>query len=156
MSEDFSGLTAQLELKDRMGYSEHLLTQLRGFERVVVNPAKRLEMQRIMYSILKGIPTSWRDEEFSDDLKNIRKETMIDIRPSFCGRKYTVEYCNKMNIPITKKHYEIDYFKLKEAIINLWDRLQLLIRREKIEYSTGKNLDITSVEELYIDDEEDE
>lgn len=154
MSEDFSGVSAQLELKDRMGYSEHLLSQLRAFEKVVVNPNKRLEMQRIMYSMLKGIPSSWRDETFQEDLKNIRKEVTIDIRPTFGVKKLSVEYCKRNKIPMIRKKFEIDYFALKEAIINLFDRLQLLIRREKIEYSTGKNLDVKTIEELYIDEDE--
>jgi len=52
-------------------------------------------MQRIMYSMLKGIPATWRDEEFLEDLQNLKKTHLVDARPSFCGKTYSLEFCKK-------------------------------------------------------------
>lgn len=156
MSSDIdSDVGIQLELKDRMPYSEYLINQLRAFERVVPNPDKKGEMQRIIYSLLKSIPDSWKNKIFLEELKKCKTTKRRDVRPSFSGKKYTIEYCKEHKIPISKEVPEIDYFKLKNTIINLFDSLQMLIRREKIEYSSGINLDYATIEDLW-DTEKDE
>ena len=156
MSKDVdSDVGIQLELKDRMPYSEYLINQLRAFERVVTDPDKKVSMQRIIYSLLKSIPDTWKNKKFLEALKECKTTKKVDVRPSFSGKKYTVEYCVANKIPISKEVSEIDYFKLKNTIINLFDSLQMLIRREKIEYSSGINLDYETIEDLWDADKDD-
>lgn len=158
MSESDMGI--QLELKDRLPYANYLDQQLRSFEQSLgSDKTSTTNIQLKMLSLFNSIPDSWKDEDFENELKKCIKIRKIDIRPRFGGKPRSVEYCKRKGIPIVKNVRQIDYFKLKRTIINLLDGLQMLIRREKIERSTGRNLNIETIEELeqiYLEDIEDE
>lgn len=139
----------QLELKDRLNYPHIIENTINSLKKALINPKIEFKtIQQLMLDFLTDIPDTWKDEEFEKEMEKVMKKRNIDIRPSFAGQKLSVEKCKEYNINIIKEVKEINYFTLKNAIINLLDRRQMLIRREKIEFSTGINLDIETIEEL--------
>jgi len=149
MSQEYKDIDLQLELKDRLPYQLILQKKLEKLSEFISNsdrPSK--DIQSGILDFLTDIPDSWKDEAFENEMKKVINEKIIDIRPIYAGSKLSIEYCKKHGIPLTKKIRTINYFSLKNAIINLLDRLNLLIRKEKIEYSTGRNLDIKTLEDL--------
>lgn len=147
----------QLELKDRLNYTQIIEGTIKSLKIALINPKTEFKtIQQLMLDFLTDIPDSWKDEDFQEEMKKVMKIRKIDVRPSFAGQKRSVESCKKLNISIIKEIKEINYFTLKNAIINLLDRRQMLIRREKIELTTGLNLDfetLDKLEESYEDEE---
>ena len=148
----------QLELKDRINYP-HILTTSIIAMKSSLREAKEFNLRKVQIMILDlltDIPDTWKDQQFEDELKKVVKIREIDIRPINAGVRLSKEACAKMKIATTRKTKQINYFRLKNAIVNLLDRRHLLIRKEKIEQSTGRNLDIQHIEDLNLEFDEDE
>lgn len=146
----------QMELKDRINYPHILSTSIIAMKSSL-REARQINMKKVQIMILDfltDIPDTWKDEAFEAELKKVYKVKNFDVRPSNAGVRLSFETCKRRGIKTIKKTKEINYFRLKNAIVNLLDRRHLLIRKEKIEQSTGKNLDIEFIEDLEMDDDE--
>lgn len=145
-TEDFR---VQLELKERLNYPEYLENVIKNINSAFNNEkVSRTKIQDMILNFYYDIPRSWYDETFEKDVKGVIKERKIPNVIKWCGYNMSKEYMKKHEIPLTKKVKEVDYFKLKNAIINLLDRLNMLVRKDKIEMSTGKNLEFESLDDL--------
>ncbi len=147
----------QLELKDRLPYPQILTASLISIKKALAQPDfKMSKIQALILDLYTDIPDSWMNKEFLDKLELCITEKIVDVRPSRRGKRMTVEYCVRNKIEVVGKHTQIDYFKLKNAIINLLDNLNMLIRKEKIGMTTGINLEILTLDDLPLYDEVDE
>lgn len=146
----------QLELKDRINYPHILTTSIIAMKSSLreTKEFKMRKVQLLILDLLTDIPDTWKDEEFELELKKVVTVRNIDVRPMNAGVKLSHAACKRMGIRIIRQEKQINYFRLKNAIINLLDRRHLLIRKEKIEQSTGRNLDIQFIKELERDDDE--
>lgn len=145
-SEDFN---VQLELKERLNYPEYLENVIKNINSAFNN--ENVTMTKIQSMILNfyyDIPRSWKDEEFLTDIKGLITEKKVPNVIKFCRVVMSKEFMKRHKIPLTKKKREVDYFRLKNAIINLLDRLNMLVRKDKIEMSTGKNLKFETLDDL--------
>lgn len=146
---DLENIDIQMELKDRLNYPEIISASLLRLKKSVGESSKERRInQRLILDFLTDIPNSWRDKAFVEELKGVITIKTVDVRPSFAGIKASYNYCKVNNIKTTMEKKNINYFKLKHAIINLLDRKNLLIRKEKIEYTSGENLNYATLEEL--------
>lgn len=146
---EFPDFDIQMELKDRLDYPKILTHSLLRLKKSIGESSKERRInQKLILDFLTDIPDTWRDESFMKELKGVMTEKTIDIRPSFAGIKASYNYCKEHDIKTTTIIKKINYFKLKHAIINLLDRKALLIRKEKIEYTTGKNLKYETLADL--------
>jgi hypothetical protein len=102
----------------------------------------------MMWDFFTDIPHSWYDEQFTDDVKKAFMQKTIDVRPIWGDVRLSKETCEKYTMALTKTITSLNIYLLKNAIINLLHRRDMLVRKKKIEYSTGKNLKITSIDEL--------
>ena len=155
-SSEYPEFDPQLELKDRINYP-HILTTSIIAMKSSLREAKEFNLRKVQIMILDlltDIPDTWKDQDFEDELKKVVTVKLIDIRPMNAGVRLSPEACKKMGIKTTKELKQINYFRLKNAIVNLLDRRHLLIRKEKIEQSTGRNLDFQHIEDLEMEDEE--
>lgn len=145
----------QLELKERMPYIQILLASHLNLKNVLRNKlSTQQDINQAIYDYYTDIPDSWVDKEFKEDLVKMVTSKIVDNRPMRSGKRLSVEFCVRHKIePVAEKKF-IDFFKLKNAIVNLLDRRNMLIRREKIEMTTGKNLDIETLDDLPKWDEE--
>lgn len=146
----------QLELKDRINYP-HILTTSIIAMKSSLRETKEFRMRKVqllILDLLTDIPDTWKDEEFEEELKKVVKTRNIDVRPVNAGVRLSHSACKRMGIKTIRQEKQINYFRLKNAIINLLDRRHLLIRKEKIEQSTGRNLDIQHIEDLEIEADE--
>ena len=137
-----SEIDAQLEVKERLPYPQILTTTFLNLNRVIAAPdSDWQQVQTMIRNFHAEIPRTWRDKQFIKDMKAAVKTKTVDARPMFAGVPLDDETCEELGIATTKTVAEVDYFAVKWAIVNLLDRLNLLIRKEKIEYSTGINLE---------------
>jgi len=146
----------QLELKDRINYPHILTTSIIAMKSSLreTKEFKMRKVQLLILDLLTDIPDTWKDEEFELELKKVVTVRNIDVRPVNAGVRLSNSACKRMGIKTIRQEKQINYFRLKNAIINLLDRRHLLIRKEKIEQSTGRNLDIQFIEELERDVDE--
>jgi len=143
----------QLEFRDRLRYNDILELKLKSLASKISNPRKDMRViQSMLLDLLTDIPDSWKDDEFEEEMKHVMKKRKVDVRPTFGNAKISMNVCIENKIPIFREIREINYFRLKNAIINLFDRRQMLIRKEKIEYTTGLNLKFGSIDD-YIEKE---
>lgn len=115
-------------------------------------------LQEMMWDFLSDIPHDWSDKEFIEDVKRAFIKRRIDVRPVWGVAKISLKTCEELGIPTEKEVSEMNPYLLKNAILNLLHRRDMLVRKKKIEYSTGKNLDIKTIDDLaaYEDEEEEE
>lgn len=145
MSQD----VVQLEFKERLNYPEYLQHVIENINTSLNNEkTSMLKVQTMIMNLLNDIPNSWYDPEFEKDIKNVIKEREIPNTIEFCGVALSKNYMKKHKIPLTKKLPEVNFFRLKNAIINLLDRRNMLVRKDKIEMSTGKNLEYATLDDL--------
>ncbi|MBA7490184.1 hypothetical protein ES702_00719 [subsurface metagenome] len=145
-TEDFD---VQLELKERIdfpAYIENAFTKI--FNAFNNEKIPKSKVQDMILNFYYDIPRSWKDETFQKDVEKIITEKEIPNIIKWCGITMSKEYMEKNDIPLIKKVKTVNYFKLKNAIINLLDRLNMLVRKDKIEYSTGRNLEYESLDDL--------
>ena len=151
-------LDIQLELKERLPYNSILTASLLNLKKAIGQPEPNLaQIQALILDMFTDIPQTWHDKAFKTDVKNCVTVRKIKAYPHFAGVPLEPEICKELGLATEKEITEIDFFALKNAIVNLLDRLNLLIRKEKIEYSTGVNLEDTLDElgELYDVEQED-
>jgi hypothetical protein len=139
----------QLELKERINYPNVLQTSMLNQKAIIKE--KEFQLSKLHLMIMDDfydIPNSWYDKRFAEDIKGVITEREVPNTVMYAGVPLSKNYMENHNIPLTIKVREIDYFKLKLAIRNLLDRLNMLIRKDKIEMSTGKNLEIESLDDI--------
>ena len=139
----------QLELRDRINYPHVLQSTLMNIKRALMNTdIDMTKIEDMMWDFFTDIPHSWYDEQFTDDVKKAFIQKTIDARPIWGDVRLSKATCEKYNMPITKTITSINIYILKNAIVNLLHRRDMLVRKKKIEYSTGKNLKIKTLDEL--------
>lgn len=132
----------QLELKERLPYTSILTASLLNLKKAINTAELNFDLiQTLILDFFTDIPRTWQDDKFKEDVENCITTRKVKAVPYFAGVPLDAETCEAQGIATIREIQEIDYFALKNAIINLLDRLNLLIRKEKIEYSTGVNLD---------------
>jgi len=106
------------------------------------------KIEDMMWDFFTDIPHSWYDETFTEEVMKAFIQKTIDARPIWGDVRLSKETCEKYNMPITKTVTSINIYLLKNAIVNLLHRRDMLVRKKKIEYSTGKNLKFATIDEL--------
>lgn len=156
-------LDIQLELKERLPYNSILTASLLNMKKAIGQPEPNLnQIQTLILDMFTDIPRTWHDETFKEDVGKCVTVRKIRVFNEFAGVPLEPEIAEELGLELEKEITEIDFFALKNAIINLLDRLNLLIRKEKIEYSSGVNLEETledlgenyDVEQESFDDEQ--
>jgi hypothetical protein len=146
MAEEFN---IQLELKERIDYTDILETSIKNKKDVIKSDTfKFSKLQTMIIDDFTDIPNTWIDKEFAEDIKKVVKIKRIPNIVKFGGVPLSKEYMKRKKIPLTKKVKQVSYFILKMAIINLLDRRNMLIRKDKIEQSTGVNLQFETIDDL--------
>lgn len=146
---EYSDMDIQLELKDRLDFTYVVQATLVNFKKAIFNKSvTKTFLDKLMWDFITDIPTSWYDEQFLIDARSSFITSTIDCRPVWGGAKLSEETCLKHGYEITKQHTELNPFVLKNAIINLLHRRDMLVRKKKIEYTTGKNLKYLTLDDL--------
>ena len=144
----------QLELKDRINYPHILQTTILNIKKAIGDTEIDItKLENMIWDLFTDIPHSWYDEEFSKDVKNSFISKTIDNRPSWGGVKLSTRLCKEKGIPLTKSIVAVNIYLLKNAIVNLLHRRDMLVRKKKIEHSTGNNLAQT-LDDLEPDEED--
>ena len=84
------------------------------------------------------IPTAWKDQQFYDDLKAAEILIAVNSRPIFCEVPASDEYCRKHNIQTETYVRSFDYFKVYNAVTNLLNRRNMLLKPVYKEIMTGE------------------
>lgn len=145
----------QLEMKDRLNYPAILEMTLKNIKATIRISPTISKVNTMILDFLYDIPSSWYDIQFAEDIKKVFKIRKVRNIIKWGAITMSEDYMKRNNIPLTKKTKEPDYFLLKNAIINVLDRRNMLVRKDKIESSTGVNLKYATLDDL-IDDFEDE
>lgn len=139
----------QLEFKERLNYTEYIQHVIENINSALNNEkVSIIKVNTMIMNLLNDIPNTWYDNEFEKDIKNVTREREVPNVIEFCGVPLSKKYMKKHNIPLTKKIPDVNFFKLKNAIINVLDRRNMLVRKDKIEMSTGKNLQFETLDDL--------
>jgi len=111
------------------------------------------KVEDLMWDFFTDIPHSWYDVDFTKDVQKAFTMKKVNNRPDWGGVPLSDETCRKYKIEIEKKIPVINIYVLKNAIINLLHRRDMLVRKKKIEYSTGKNLvdTLDNIEDIHDD-----
>jgi len=145
MSEDH----VQLEFKERLNYPEYLQNVIQNINNALNNEKVSMnKVKTMIMNLLNDIPNTWYDLDFEKDIKNVTRKREIPNIIEFSGVPLSNAYMERNKIPLTKIVIDVDFFRLKNAIINLLDRRNMLVRKDKIEQSTGKNLEFESLDDL--------
>jgi len=142
----------QLELKDRLNYPFILTKALFAIERAYAESDYDADkVEGMIMSFYYKIPDTWKDKPFADAINSAKESKIVDVRPRYGNIPLNKELCIKHGFKLEETVEEINYFKILNAIINLMDRLNMLVRKDKIERSTGINLDYGGEEDADLD-----
>ena len=147
--EEGAEIDIQLELRDRINYPHVLQSTLLHIKRAIANTEINPErIEDMMWDFFTDIPHSWYDEDFTKEVKRAFIQKTVDARPLWGDVKLSKETCDRYEIAVTKTVTGINVYLLKNAIINLLHRRDMLVRKKKVEYSTGKNLRFDTIDDL--------
>jgi len=145
----YKDIDIQLELKDRINYTFILQTTILLIKRMMGK--EDVDISRIedmMWDFFTDIPFDWYDEKFIEDIKKAFLKRKIDARPMWGNVRLSVEKCNELKLSLFKEVTTMNPYLLKNAIVNLLHRRDMLVRKKKIEFSTGKNLEVKTLDDL--------
>lgn len=147
----------QLELKERLNYPEYLENVIKNINSAFSNEKISMtKVQAMILNLFHDIPSSWYNDDFLNDIKGVITIKQVPNIVKFCNSTLSKEYMIEQGIPLTKEVKSVNYFKMKNAIINLLDSLNMLVRKDKIEKSTGRNLKYKTLDDLLDSLEKDE
>lgn len=86
------------------------------------------------------IPSFYRvqDPKYQEAITKGTHTVKVDIRPTFCGARISYEVCEREGIPHTEEIEEIDPVDRFGAIIDLFQRLNALLKLDRVEVFTGE------------------
>lgn len=123
-----------LTIKERLDYQYILTFQILSLVKARSGETFDIEQVReIIRGMLDSIPKLWHDEKFQKELKEAIIKEKVDMRPSFCGIKPTIEICKKLGVKSFVETEVYDYNKLFHAIINLLQRMHMLSKIQRVE-----------------------
>lgn len=105
------------------------------------------ELRESIMGFVAMIPEELRDEEFYAELEKAKTIITIDVRPSFCEVKASVEYCQSHGIPTVQNQESFDYLAVFHACFNLLMRKHMLLKTEAKEIMTEEEPQIEQMDE---------
>lgn len=147
---------ANLTLRDRINHPYLVANQILSYQNIIQNPELAEDVREKAIIGLKNIiPEAWYDNTFNAEMKKAKITEEIDVRPLWCGRRLSVDFCEKNKYPIMEEIKTWDTDKVLHACINLLYRLGVLTRKSFTEKFTGRKakkkvvtIDETNVTEL--------
>ena len=138
---------ARLTIRDRIPTNILLLYTFLNINKTIKEiKYSSEEIRESILSLVAMIPDELRDEQFIEELTNAQKVIVMDVRPSFCGVKASLEYCERKGIQAFIKVPQLNYFEMYHAVFNLLMRKKMLLKTQPKEIMTG--LPATGQEEI--------
>lgn len=130
---------AQLQIKDRLPYNFLLAQMILTFQRAILNiQYSAEELREAAEGFIHMIPTTWKDEQFYQDLESSAIDIPTVTRPMFCEIPASDEYCRKHGIQTVSTTKSFDYMKVFNAAVDLLSRRQMLLKPVYKEIMTGE------------------
>jgi len=138
---------ARLTIRDRIPTNILLLYTFLNINKTIKEiKYSSEEIRESILSLVAMIPDELRDDKFIEELNAAQQPVMVDVRPSFCGIKASLEYCNRKGIQAFVKVPQLNYFQMYHAVFNLLMRKKMLLKTQPKEIMTG--LKATGDEEI--------
>lgn len=145
-------LQGRFTLKDRLNYPYIIMrTILKLLDTLGDIEKSDLSIREVVEALIRLIPNSWKDKEFHKARQSAEITKYIDVRPTFCEKPATLEWCKENGIQPYKKQITYNYYILLSAAIDLLDRRHLLTRREYVEKFTGRRAEGSDISERGFD-----
>lgn len=129
---------ARLTIRDRIPTNILLLYTFLNINKTIKEiKYSSEEIRESILSLVAMIPDELRDEQFIEELNNAQKVIVMDMRPSFCGVKASLEYCERKGIQAFIKVPQLNYFEMYHAVFNLLMRKKMLLKTQPKEIMTG-------------------
>lgn len=144
---------AKLTIRDRLPTNMLLLYTFlninKAFKEIKVSAD---EIGEAVLGLVSMIPDDLRDDLFLEELEAATEEILVDVRPSFCEVKASLDYCERKGIPAFLPERRLNYFEMYHAVFNLLMRKNMLLKIQPKEIMLGipfeKEEDEMSEEEL--------
>lgn len=141
-----------LSIKDRLNHPYIIARAILTIIQTSPNPlAKEAEIRDAVMMLYNLIPDSWHDDKFIKEISESRTTRLLNVRPSFCGKQASLEWCVKHGVPAVKEIVVFNHHLLVKACINLLQNRGLLSRKALAEIMVGgkfEDLQNMSVDEL--------
>lgn len=123
---------AQLEIRDKLPWNFLLAQFVLSYGKAILNiQYSAEELREAVEGIISMIPNTWKDERFYQDLEDAQIMIPTDNRPSFCGVTASEEWCEENGISTVLYVKSFEYFKVFNAISDLFNRRKMLGRVEE-------------------------
>ncbi len=130
---------AKLTIRDRLPINLVLTNAVITIQKSILNiQYSAEEIKEAVQGFVAMIPEDLYDKDFIDEIRRAKQLIPVDVRPSFCEHKASVEWCQARNIPITIYVETFDYFKVFHACFNLLQRRNMLLKQQPKEIATGR------------------
>lgn len=127
-----------LSIKDRINHPYILARAILTIIETSPNPlAREPEIRDAVMMLYNLIPDEWHDENFNLEIDRARTKRVIDVRPSFCGKTASLQWCISHGVPANRTTVVYNHHLLVKACINLLQRRALLSRKALTEIMTG-------------------
>jgi hypothetical protein len=112
-----------LKVKDKLPTAYIITKAIIDIQRMLSDPScTNISIRNAILGLKQLIPSSMEDKEYKEELKKCITITIIDIRPSNCETKLSIEYCRKMGYPIRQTIQKVNSLKLFNTIVCLFSR----------------------------------
>jgi hypothetical protein len=130
---------ARLTIRDRLPINLVLTNAVITIQKSILNiEYSAEEIKEAVQGFVAMIPEDLYDQDFVDEIKKAKQLIPVDVRPSFCEHKASLEWCEKRGIPVIQYVQTFDYFKVFHACFNLLQRRNMLLKQQPKEIATGR------------------
>jgi len=123
---------AKLTIRDKIPINMLLLYTFLNINKTIKDiKVSSEEIGESILGLVAMIPDDLRDEQFTEELNEATKESIVDVRPVFCTVKASLEFCQRKGIPAFIKIPQLNYFEMYHAVFNLLMRKRMLMKTQQ-------------------------
>lgn len=112
-----------LKIKDKLPTAFIITKAIIDIQKMLSDPGcTNTSVRNAVLGFKQLIPSEMEDQDYRNDLKKCVSKTVIDVRPTNCEIKLSIEYCQKMGYPINKVLTKINSLRLFNTIVCLFSR----------------------------------
>lgn len=130
---------AKLTIRDKLPINLILTNAILTIQKSILNiEYSAEEIKEAVQGFVAMIPEDLFDGDFIKEIRRAKQLIPIDVRPTFCEKKASAEWCQARGLPVVKYIETFDYFKVFHACFNLLHRRDMLLKMQPKEIATGK------------------
>jgi len=134
-----------LKVKDKLPTAYIITKAIIDIQKMLSDPnCTNISIRNATLGLKQLIPNAMEDKDYKTALKSCITKNYVDVRPTCCENKLSIEYCKENGYPVYEVFQEVNSLKLFNAIVCLFSRNGMYTKTIAVEqFQDRKDKEIT-------------